>query len=455
MTGFNPSHSVDSVPVAAPETSRQVTLFTATCLVIANMIGIGVFTSLGFQVAGIQSGFSLLFLWLAGGVYALCGALAYGELGASMPRSGGEYHFLSQIYHPVIGFLSGWVSVTVGFAAPIALMAIALGTYFAKVFPTADPTIIGLAVVLLVTLIHSQNLKLGSSFQQIFTLLKVLLIVFLVVAGFALGTGQEINFAPTSADLSQIMSAPFAISLVYVTYSYSGWNSAVYLASEVKSPEKNLPRSLLLGTAIVMVLYLLINFIFLYTTPIDLMAGKLEVGYIAADQIFKGNPILGFPGAELMALFISLGLISSISSMVWAGPRVTQSIGEDIPFFKILAKKNRSGVPYYALLLQLAIVIALVIMKQFETVLTYLEFTLILSSFLTVLGVFVSRFRFPDLPRPYKTWGYPITPLIFLAMSVWVLVFLLQQKPMESLAGLGTILLGLPLYFIASKQKLA
>lgn len=191
MTGFNPSHPVDSAPVAAPETSRQVTLFTATCLVIANMIGIGVFTSLGFQVAGIQSGFSLLFLWLAGGVYALCGALAYGELGASMPRSGGEYHFLSQIYHPVIGFLSGWVSVTVGFAAPIALMAIALGTYFAKVFPTADPTIIGLAVVLLVTLIHSQNLKLGSSFQQIFTLLKVLLIVFLVVAGFALGRAKR------------------------------------------------------------------------------------------------------------------------------------------------------------------------------------------------------------------------------------------------------------------------
>lgn len=455
MTGFNPSHPLDHTPAAVVESPRQVTLFTATCLVIANMIGIGVFTSLGFQVTGIQSGFALLLLWLAGGVYALCGALAYGELGASMPRSGGEYHFLSQIYHPVVGFLSGWVSVTVGFAAPIALMAIALGTYFAKVFPTVDPTFMGLVVVIGITLIHAQNLTLGSSFQQIFTLLKVLLILFLIMAGITLGTAQDISFAPTAANVSQVMNAPFAISLVYVTYSYSGWNSAVYLASEVKSPEKNLPRSLLLGTAIVMVLYLLINFIFLYTTPIELMAGKLEVGYIAADQIFKGNPILGFPGAQLMALFISLGLVSSISSMVWAGPRVTQSIGEDIPFFSILAKKNASGVPYYALLLQLTIVIALVILKHFETVLAYLEFTLILSSFLTVLGVFVSRFRFPDLPRPYKTWGYPITPLIFLAMSIWVLVFLLQQKPMESLAGLGTILLGLPFYFIASKQKLA
>ncbi|MGK7872640.1 MAG: APC family permease [Xenococcaceae cyanobacterium] len=426
-----------------------ISLFTAICIVVANMIGTGVFTSLGFQVADIKSGFALLSLWMIGGIFALCGALSYGELGAVMPRSGGEYHYLSKIYHPVIGFLSGWVSVTVGFAAPIAAAAMALGAYFKSVFPVFEPMAIALFVVIAVSLIHTRNLKLGSSFQQVFTLLKVLLIVVLIFCGFLLANSQDIGFLPSSGDLPLILSSPFAISLVYVTYSYSGWNAAVYLASEVKEPEKNVPRSLLAGTAIVMVLYLLLNFIFLYTTPIEELAGQLEVGYIAANQIF------GSSGAKLMGLLISFGLISSISSMVLAGPRVTQVIGEDIPFFKLLARKNTSGIPYYAILLQLAIVLVLLITSSFEAVITYLGFTLTLSSFITVLGLFVHRFRHPEVPRPYKTWGYPVTPIIFLAISLWILIFVFTGKPIESLAGLGTIALGLPVYFFASKRKLA
>ncbi|ACK68646.1 amino acid permease-associated region [Gloeothece citriformis PCC 7424] len=427
--------------------SRLITLFTATCIVIANMIGTGVFTSLGFQVVDIQSGFALLFLWFIGGIFALCGALCYGELSATMPRSGGEYHFLSRIYHPVIGFLSGWVSVTVGFAAPIALAGMALGKYLSSVLPGINATFVAVAVVIGVSIIHSINVKVGSSFQQIFTLLKIGLIVVLIVFGLGLATPQAISFTPSAEDFPVIFSSPFAISLFYVTYSYSGWNAAVYLASEVKHPEKNLPRSLFWGTLLVMGLYLLLNFIFLYSTPIDKLAGQLEIGYIVANQIF------GQSGGKLMALLISLGLISSISSMVWAGPRVTQAIGEDIPVFKLLAKKNRHGVPAYAIWFQLAIILILLISSSFEKVVTYLEFTLILSSFITVLGVFVSRFRFPELSRPYKTWGYPITPLIFLGISAWMLYFCFQDKPVESLAGLGTIFLGLPVYYLTSQQK--
>lgn len=365
-----------------------------------------------------------------------------------MPRSGGEFYYLSQIYHPAVGFLSGWVSVTVGFAAPIALAAMALGKYFSQVVPVLPPSAIAITVAIVVSLIHTQTVRLGSYFQNIFTILKILLITILVTSGLLLATHQNIEFFPQIRDANQILSAPFAISLVYVMYSYSGWNASTYIASEVENPEKNVPRSLFIGTLVVLILYLLINFIFLYTTPINELAGKLEVGYLAANQIFGAN------GGKIMSLFISIGLISSISSMVWTGPRVTQVIGEDIPFFKLLARKNQNGVPNTALLIQLSIVIFLLITSTFEAVITYLGFTLTLSSFLTVLGVFIHRSRYPDMPRPYQTWGYPVTPIIFLAISLWMLIFIFRDKPTESLAGLGTILIGLPVYFIASKKQL-
>ncbi|MEC4819230.1 MAG: amino acid permease [Scytonema sp. PMC 1069.18] len=428
--------------------SKSISLFTATCIVVANMIGTGVFTSLGFQVVDIKSGFALLFLWLLGGIFSLCGALAYGELGAAMPRNGGEYYYLSHIYHPIIGFLSGWISVTVGFAAPIAAAAMALGKYLAHVFPLLSSTAIALFVVIGVSLIHTRNLKLGSYFQQIFTLLKVLLIFILIVCGVWLAEPQQLSFLPSGADLGTIFSPPFAVSLVYIMYSYSGWNAAVYLAHDVEETEKNLPRALIIGTLIVTGLYLLLNFIFLYSTPIEKLGGQLEVGYIAANEIF------GMKGAKIMGLLISMGLISSISSMVLTGPRVTQVIGEDIPLFKLLAKKNSQGIPYYAILFQLFLVIVLLLTASFEAVITYLGFTLTLSSFLTVLGVFVSRIRYPDIPRPYRTWGYPFTPIIFLTISLWMLVFIFLNKPVESLAGFMTLAVGLFVYLIANKGKL-
>ena len=449
----------------------SIGLFTSICLVVASMVGTGVFTSLGFQVLDIQSGFALLFLWTIGGIFALCGALCYGELGAAMPRSGGEYYYLSQIYHPAIGFLSGWVSVTVGFAAPIAAAAMALGKYLSSAFPipplpqeilayisedlaanlpeklaTFQSMAIATVAVISVSLIHSHNLKLGSNFQKVSTLLKILLIVGLICSGIYLATPQDINFFPAVRDLNLIFSSPFAVSLVYVTYSYSGWNAAVYLASEVKHPEKNLPKALFWGTAIVMVLYLFLNFVFLYSTPIDRLAGELEVGYIAANHIF------GASGGKIMGLLIAFGLISSISSMIWAGPRVSQTIGEDIALFRSLARKNVRGVPTYAIFFQLAIVLVLLITASFESVITYLGFTLTLSSFITVLGLFVHRSKYPQIDRPYKTWGYPVTPLIFLAISLWMLVFIFINQPTESLAGLGTIALGLPFYFLGKQR---
>ena len=428
--------------------SQKLPLITAICLVIANMIGTGVFTSLGFQTVDIKSGFALLSLWFIGGIFALCGALCYGELGATMPRSGGEYHYLSKIYHPLIGFLSGWISATVGFAAPIALAAMALGAYLSNVFPILNPLLVAAVVVILVSLIHLQNMALGNSFQQVSTLIKVLLIILLIVSGFLFANPQDLSFTPSGEDFALIFSSPFAVSFVYVTYSYAGWNTSVYLASDLKEPEKNVPRSLFVGTLVVMGFYLLLNFIFLYTTPIEKLAGELEVGYIAANQIF------GSSGAKLMALLISIGLISSVSSLILAGPRVTEAIGEDLPFFQKLAHKNANGVPHYAIFMQLFIVLIFLITSTFEAVTTYLGFTITLFSCLTVLGLFIHRYKYPNAHRPYRTWGYPITPLIFLGLSVWILLFIFSSKPTESLMGLITIAFGIPLYWVASRKKL-
>jgi len=433
-------------PPRSPLPAR-ISGLTATNLVIANIIGTGVFTSLGFQAAEIQSGFALLLLWIVGGVFALCGALSYSELGAAMPRSGGEYRYLSEIYHPAIGFLSGWVSVTVGFAAPIALAAMAFGNYFTQLIPIA-PRGLAVGITILVSLVHLQSLKMGGRFQNITTLFKVSAIVLFILCGLILPAPQPLSFLPNPEAWQAIGSPAFAISLVFVTYAYSGWNAAVYLASEIDQPLRNLPRALLGGTAIVTVLYLLLNFVFLRSTPIAAIAGQVEVGYIAADAIF------GKGGAAIVAGLISFGLISSISSMVWAGPRVTQAIGEDFPLFRRLAQTNAAGVPRLAILTQLAIAIALILSATFEAVLTYLGFTLTLSSFFTVLGVIVHRLTAPELPRPYKTWGYPIVPLIFLGLSLWILIFVFRDRPQESLIGLATVALGLPLYWLAKRTSL-
>ena len=425
---------------------REVGLPTATLIVVANMVGTGVFTSLGFQVVGIHSTFALLLLWLVGGIYALCGALSYGELAAAMPRSGGEYNFLSRIYHPAVGFVAGWVSVTVGFAAPVAAASIALGKYLSRVFPGLPATGVALTVAIAVSLIHFGSTRPRSGFQGVATSFKVVLILGLIVSGLILAVPQPVFWLPHVGDLRECASPAFAVSLVYVTYSYSGWNASVYLASEVKQPARTIPRSLLAGTLIVMVLYLLLNFVFLYSTPMKVLAGQVEVGYLAGGHIF------GPSGARIMGLLISIGLISSISSMTWAGPRVLWALADEIRMFRYFAPLNRHGAPHRAIVLQLLIVVVLVLTSTFETVITYLGFTLAMSTFMAVAGVFVRRWKHPNLPRPYQTWGYPVTPLLFLAITGWMLVYLMRFRPVESLAGLATIALGLVVYFVGVRN---
>lgn len=425
----------------------KVSAVTALALAVADMIGTGVFTSLGFQVRDIPSGFTLLLLWVVGGVVALCGALSYSELAAAFPRSGGEYNFLSRTFHPAIGFLAGWISATVGFAAPVALASMAFGQYFAGVVPGAPALALGLGVTVLITLVHLSGTHRGSILQNVSTFMKLGLIAVLIVAGFVWGTPQHISFMPSAADPGYITGAPFAISLVFVLYAYSGWNAATYIAGEIEDAHRSLPRSILAALLIVTGLYVALNAVFLYTTPIEELAGKLDVELIAGRHIF------GDAGGRTVAALICVGLISSISAMMWVGPRVTMVMGEDMPLLRVFSKKTNNGVPAVALLFQLAVASALMLTQSFERVLEFIQFALTFSSFLTVLGVIVLRYRQPDLPRPYKAWGYPVMPFIFLAVTLFVLVYLAVERPLKSFASFCIMLAGLLLYGISVRHR--
>jgi APA family basic amino acid/polyamine antiporter len=419
---------------------KPITLFSATIIVIANMIGTGVFTTLGLQLAGLHSPFPVLLLWVLGGLGAFCGALCYGELGAMIPRSGGEYTYLSKIYHPAVGFLSGWVSIVAGFAAPIALAAIALGEYAGAIFPGVDKTVLAVSAIVILSLVHLVDVRFGAHFQNVFTVGKIILIASLIMFGFFLANPQKLTLLPGPGDLQSVCSPAFAVSLVYVFYAYSGWNASSYIAGEISRPERNLPISLFLGASFVCLCYVLINFIFLYTVPVGELTGRIDVGYLAAKSIF------GRRGSAIMTLSICLALVSSLSSLIMVGPRVAQTMSEDLGIMRILAQRNPRGAPVFAIVFQSSIAILLTLTSTFNSVLTYVGFTLALSASMTVMGVFILRLRTPHVNRPFKTWGYPVTPAIFLLLYGWMLYYLFIERPLPSAFGLATVALGLLIY---------
>ena len=430
-------------------------LSTASAFVIANMIGTGVFTSLGFQLMGTTNMISILLLWLLGGVIALCGALVYGELGAAMPRSGGEYHYLSKIYHPVLGVMSGWASLIVGFAAPVALACMALGSYLNRVYPFLDPIVVGLCVLTVITLIHSYDVKIGGAMQRFFTFFKILVIVGIIVCGIVLPVKfQDFSASVNTFSWKEVFATGFAVSLVWVYYAYSGWNASAYMASEIKNPQRTIPRSLFISTLVVSVLYILLNAVFLLSTPVGQLTGQVEVGLICAQNIF--GPALG----NMMGLLIALLLVSSVSSMVFLGPRVSQVMGEDIYILRFLAKKSGRGTPYVAIWVQFAVSLLLIVTDSFELITKYTGITLSFFALMTVAGVFVFRRRFPKVKRPYKTWGYPVVPVVFITLIMWSIVYLVYEDFQDtfihdsqpvmwmSLMSLLTLLTGAGLFLI-------
>jgi APA family basic amino acid/polyamine antiporter len=417
----------------------KITAVTGLAIVVANMIGTGAFTSLGFQLEDIQNPTTILILWSLGGVIALSGAFSYSEIGSKIQSSGGEYAFLSKLFNPLVGYLSGWISITVGFAAPIALSAIAFAAYFP--FFDLNPKWTSILLLAFITAIHTKSLSISSKFQNISTLLKVLLIIILILIGLCTPSSSDEIASFGAIDFNEIVSPAFAIALIYVSYSYSGWNAAAYIIEEIKNPKKTLPIALIGGTIIVTLLYTFLQYVFLKHVPIHELKGQLDVGTITMSKI------LGDRFGSLFGLAISLLLVSGISAMVWVGSRVTSSIAKDHRFwYYFRAKENK--LPKRALWFQFIISALLIITGTFEQILIYCGVLLTISSMVTVFGIFKLRYqKLNNVKSGYRSPLFPIFQILYIGLSLWMIFYAFVNKPMETLLGFTNIFLGLITYF--------
>lgn len=422
---------------------RKIGWVSAAAIVVANMIGAGVFTSLGLQIEKIDSVWSILLLWVLGGVVALLGAFSYAELGTRLPKSGGEYNFLYHIYHPFLGYLAGWVSLTVGFAASVALAAMAMGRY-AHDFLPFSPKLLALGVIVAISLAHSFSIRQSSNFQNIATAVKLLLMLVFIAACFLLPSAEGTALKSGAFEL-EIGSSAFMIGLVYVTYSFSGWNAAAYIVEEIRMPSINLPKALIVGTLTVSLIYVFLQAGFLYQASAQQLNSEIEVGKIVAHILFGPN------GGRLMSLFVSLFLISSISASIWVGPRVVRAMADDFSIWHFLAKDNSNGVPVRAVWMQAGISLFMVLTSPFDRVFLYSGFVLQLFTILAVAGVLILRWR--DGKAGYSSPGYPWVQILFLGISIWVIVVLIYDKPQESLMGVANLLVGTISYWWSRRYK--
>ena len=408
-------------------TKRQLGLASAVALVVANTIGTGVFTTSGFLIGDLGSRWAVLGVWIGGGVIAMLGALSYGALARRIPESGGEYLFLSKTLHPAAGYLAGWTSLLAGFSAPIAAAAVAFQTYTSDWLPEPIANISGSVLIIAASAIHAADVRKGAWVQNVAVAAKLACIaVFLTWAAWKVEMPDEgVGKGVPDAGL-------VAVSLVWVYFSYAGWNAAVYIGGEVRDPERNLPRSLLIGTGMVMLLYLAMNAVFVFATPMDAIAGKLEVAAIAARHIGGEAAAVG------VTALIALALVTSVSSMTMAGPRVYARMAMDgyLPCWM----EEIDGRPRNAIWFQAAAALVMLWTATFDALLTYIGFTLGLSSAATVVGLILLKRR---EGAALKVIGWPWIPSLFVVAIVAISTFAIARRPIECLIGFGTLILGL------------
>jgi len=424
---------------------RTYNLQAATSFVVATMVGTGVFTSLGYQLEATDSFFSIMLLWTLGGIAAFTGALSYLALAMRMPRSGGEYHFFSRIYGPALAYVAGLLTVVVGFAAPIAASAMAFEKYANNILILPEK-IWSVALVLLVACIHLFDVKKGGDFNVITTVIKIVLILVFIGAGLFYSNPQALEFMPQTRDLDLMMSSGFGVSLVYVTYAYTGWNAAIYVMDEIKNPKRNIPLAILFGTTIVTIIYLLLHFVFLYTTPMEAMAGKVDVAYEPGKNIF------GTTGAKWISAIIAIGLIPNVSSMIVSSSRVVRRMGEDYRILSIFQRTNKNASPYLALLLMGGLSLLFVLVSTFKETVEYAGFILSFFGLFTVLGLFLHHRRHPEIEMPFGRWFFPVVPIIYILIKVLIITYLIWDDPNRIWQGALTFGIAFVLYWVSGKS---
>ncbi len=436
------------------ELARTLGLFPITNVVIANMIGAGIFTTSGLLMGDLGNPLLMLFLWVVGGVIALCGALSYGWLGAAMPHAGGEYAFLSRMYHPLLGFLSGWTSFLVGFSAPIAASAIGCSEYFLRAFPQlslwGDPAvlrkILSIGVILLFTGIHMLGIEFGARVQNVLTVLKGGLIACMILGGLLFGSGDLRHFAQGSTVSFSLEDwKTWGLSLMWIMFAYSGWNASTYIGSEIRDPAKVIPRSLLLGTGVVTVLYLCINIVFVYAVPPEEMKGVISIGGLAMGKLF------GRSVETVVSVLVSFALFSSLSAFIILGPRVYYAMAKDGLFFKGLAHVHPgTKAPTRSIAVQGVLSSVMVLSGTFDQILTVMGFALGIFPLFAVAGVF--RLKSSGTAGTIFT-GYPWAPVIYLAGGSCILLLAFFQRPAESSLAILSVLVGVPFYAYYKRKQ--
>lgn len=431
---------------------RFIRLRSATGLVVASMIGAGIFTTTGFQAQDLGNPGWIFALWVVGGILALCGALCFGELGAMMPEAGAEYVYVRESYGQAVAFMSAFVALFAGFSAPIAAaiksLVVYLG-YFVPVF-SRDPglalgvsanDVAAVALTWVLVGIHAGGVRAGIGFNDVVTLMKVVGIVLVIAAAAVFGSGDVGHFSHVSPRYNELSTSAFfaalATSLIFVNFCYLGWNGAAYVAGEMDNPQRDLPRSLLIGTGLVTALYLGLNAVYLYGANVDTLAGKVDVGLVSARRLF------GPAGVSAVTALLCVSILASASAMTIEGPRVYYAFGRDFPPLQLLTTvSTRSNAPVQALVLQGAVTSGIILSGTVDQILQYAGFTLTLFASLAVSCVIVLRVRRPGMPRPFRTWGYPFTPLLFLGVSIWTMAWAIRGRPGESILGLVTAAVG-------------
>jgi APA family basic amino acid/polyamine antiporter len=443
---------------------RRLGVFTATTLIVGSMIGSGIFIAPSIMAGLVATPGVYLGLWVVGGLLTLLGALAYAELAAMLPQAGGQYVYLREAFGPRWAFLYGWtvfVVIQTGFNAAVAIafakflgglglavgekdLVVALGS-----FTLSRAQVVAVLVIALLTVVNARGVREGAWVQDLFTIAKVAAVVMLVVLGFGSGKGSFANFTPLvgtqlgKAGLQMGFLAAVGVAMSKALFAYDAWNTVTFAAGEIREPEKNLPRALVAGTLITTLLYVMACAAYLYILPMGAMA-EVKENRVAAQV---AEVIMGAPGVLLVSLAILVSTFGCLNGLILGGARVFYAMSQDRLFFRAAGRVHpERGTPTGALLLQGIWSAVLALSGTYSALLTYVTFASLAFNALTVVGLYVMRKKAPGMARPYRTWGYPVTPAIYIAGSAFFLLYIVIGDPQSSLAGLGLVLLGIPAY---------
>lgn len=447
-------------PSSAPTLARRLGPYDAAAIIVSNVIGGGILFTPPQIAAAVPSALPFLSTWIAGGLLAFAGAMAYAELGALRPRAGGEYVYLREAFGRLLGFLTGWTSFVAGFAGAMATSAVVVPFYLDRFFPGAGSstpflalpivpgwfelsfspqTVIALATVWGLAWIHLRGVGPGRIVGNILAILKVSAFVMFIALGFSIGQGDAGNVAQAAP----VAVTGWLLALIPVMFTYSGWNAAAYVAEEIRDPGRNVPRALALGTLAVVLIYVLVNVLYLYVFPAGELAGiQGSVLDVVAERL------LGAAAGNVMGVVGIISLLASISAMTFAGPRVYFAMARDGLFFRAAERVHpRYQTPAVSIVAQAAWTSVLVLSATADALATYTGFAIMLFSGIAVAALFVLRQREPNAERPFRAWGYPVAPGIYVVAAAAIVINGLINAPGSTGWGAVIILAGVPLFY--------